>query len=63
MTETDTPIEKPARPLWIKLWPVYIIAGGLIAARQFGLFEYFSIDTLREQQDVLLAYVDAHRFL
>ena len=63
MTETDTPIEKPARPLWIKLWPVYIITGGLIAARQFGLFEYFSIDTLREQQDVLLAYVDAHRFL
>lgn len=48
---------KPARPLLVRLWPLYIIVGGIVAAWQFGLFEYLSLDTLREQQDVLSNFV------
>lgn len=48
---------KSKRPLVVKLWPVYLIAGGLGAAWYFGLFNYFSLETLREQQDVLSSFV------
>lgn len=43
--------------LWLKLWPVYLIGGGLIAAWRFGLFKYLSLDTLRDQQETLQAFV------
>ena len=48
---------KPQRPAWIRIWPVYLIGGALLAAWQFGLFQYLSLDTLREQQDVLSGFV------
>lgn len=54
---------KPARPLLVRIWPVYLIAGGLVAAWFFGLFEYLSLDTLREQQDVLSGFVDENWLL
>lgn len=38
---------RASRPLWIKLWPLYILGGGLIAAWRFGLFSYFSEEGLR----------------
>lgn len=44
-------------PIWIKLWPVYLIAAVMIAAWQLGLFQYLSLDTLREQQEVLQGFV------
>jgi len=44
-------------PLWLKLWPLYLIAAGLIAAWQFGLFKFLSLDTLRDQQETLQAFV------
>ncbi len=44
-------------PLWLKLWPIYLIAAGLIAAWQFGLFKFLSLDTLRDQQETLQAFV------
>lgn len=53
MTET----QDKQTPLLVKLWPLYLIAGGLIAAWQFGLFEYLSLETLRDQQEVLTAFV------
>ena len=53
---SDAP-SKPSRPFWMRLWPVYLIAGGLVAAWQFGLFQYFSLEKLREQQDVLTGFV------
>ena len=28
-----------SRPLWLRLWPHYLIAGALIAAWFFGLFD------------------------
>ena len=33
MTETQT---KSAAPLWRRLWPVYVIAGGLLAGWRLG---------------------------
>ena len=44
-------------PIWIKLWPVYLIAAVMIGAWQLGLFQYLSLDTLREQQEVLQGFV------
>ena len=49
---------KAPRPLLVRLWPVYIIIGGIFSAWQFGLFEYLSLNTLREQQDVLSKFVE-----
>ncbi len=54
MTE-DT--KKKQGSLWLKLWPVYLIGAGLVAAWYFGLFKYLSLETLREQQDVLQGFV------
>lgn len=54
MTET---VEKKTSPIWIKLWPVYVIAAAIIGAWQLGLFQYLSLETLREQQDLLQTFV------
>ncbi|WP_300379924.1 VTT domain-containing protein [Henriciella sp.] len=51
------------RSIWIRLWPVYIIAAGLIAAWQFGLFQYLSLETLQEQNTALQSFVDEHLLL
>ena len=53
---TDT-VEQKQSPIWIKLWPVYLIAAVMIGAWQLGLFQYLSLDTLREQQEVLQGFV------
>ncbi len=49
--------EPPSGSIWIKLWPVYLIGAGLLAAWQFGLFDYLSLETLREQRETLQAFV------
>ncbi|MEM6652824.1 MAG: VTT domain-containing protein [Pseudomonadota bacterium] len=54
MTET---VETKQRPIWIKLWPVYLIAAVMIGAWQYGVFQYLSLETLREQQEVLQGFV------
>lgn len=53
----ETEASEKKGSLWIKLWPVYLIAAVLIAAWQFGLFQYLSLDTLREQQETLKTFV------
>lgn len=53
---TDT-VEKKQSSIFIKLWPVYLIAAVMVGAWQLGLFQYLSLDTLREQQDVLQSFV------
>ncbi|MEL7041047.1 MAG: VTT domain-containing protein [Pseudomonadota bacterium] len=53
---TDT-VETKQRPIWIKLWPVYLIAAVMIGAWQLGVFQYLSLETLREQQEVLQGFV------
>ncbi|WOR15940.1 VTT domain-containing protein [Hyphomonas sp. FCG-A18] len=58
--QTETTAKKGN--LWIKLWPVYLIGAVLVAAWQFGLFQYLSLDTLREQQETLKAFV-ANNFM
>ncbi len=44
-------------PVWLRLWPVYVIVGGLVAAWAFGLFDFLSIDTLRSQREALTGFV------
>ncbi len=44
-------------PLWRRLWPVALIVIALAAAWASGAHKYLSIDTLREQQDALRAFV------
>ncbi len=44
-------------PVWIRLWPLYLIAGGLIAAWLLGLFDFLSLETLRNRQEELQAFV------
>ena len=62
MTPNDAPTPKPT-PLAIRLWPLYVISAGLFAAWAFGLFDYFSLETLRTQQDALRGFVSEHLFL
>ena len=66
MSETDLHTDPPRakkRPLWQRLWPLYIIAAGLIGAYAAGLFDYLSLDTLREQQANLRSFVDGNPVL
>ena len=49
--------EQKQSPIWVKLWPIYLIAAVMIGAWQLGLFQYLSLDTLREQQEVLQGFV------
>jgi uncharacterized membrane protein YdjX (TVP38/TMEM64 family) len=54
---------KPSPPLWLRLWPVYVIAGGLLAGWRLGLFRYLSLETLREQHETLRAFVEGNLVL
>ncbi len=56
-------LPKPASPLWQRLWPVYMIAAGLLAAWQFGLFDYLSLEKLQDNQATLQDFVSAHLLL
>ena len=62
MTPNDAPAPKPT-PLAVRLWPLYVIAGGIFAAWAFGLFDYLSLETLRTQQDALRGFVSQHLLL
>lgn len=44
---TDT-VEKKQSPIWIKLWPVYIIAAGLALAVSQGWHQYLTLESLSE---------------
>lgn len=57
------PAPSPSRRLWLRLWPLYLIAGGLIAAWTLGLFDYLSLETLRQQQASLRAFVEDNLIL
>ena len=47
MTNTDT-TEKPAKPIWVKLWPLYVILGGLALAISQGWHTHLSPSALGE---------------
>lgn len=47
MTDTTTP-EKPSKPIWIKLWPLYIILGGLALVISQGWHSHLSPSALGE---------------
>ena len=44
---TDT-VEKKESPIWIKLWPVYVIAAGLALAISQGWHQYLTLESLSE---------------
>ena len=44
---TDT-VEKKESPIWIKLWPVYVIAAGLALAVSQGWHQYLTLESLSE---------------
>lgn len=54
----QTASNRPKLPIWARLWPLYIVIAGLIAAWSLGLFQYLSLDTLRDRQVELRAFVD-----
>lgn len=60
---SETPETKSPISIWVRLWPVYVIAAGLIAAWRFGLFKYFSLETLQSQNDALQDFVGEHLIL
>jgi len=53
----------PRRSIFIRLWPVYLIAAGLALAWQFGLFEYLSLETLRQNYAVWSDFVSNNLIL
>jgi uncharacterized membrane protein YdjX (TVP38/TMEM64 family) len=62
LNEPTVTTPKPT-PLAVRLWPLYIIAAGIVAAWAFGLFNYLSLETLRTQQVALRTFVTEHLFL
>ena len=54
------PTPKLTAPLWQRLWPVYVIAAGLLAGWRLGLFDYLSLQTLREQHEALRSFVEGN---
>ena len=56
-TETEAVARKSGPPLAVRLWPLYVIAGGLAFAYSQGWHRFLSLDTLREQREVLNAFV------
>ncbi|MEM1149804.1 MAG: VTT domain-containing protein [Pseudomonadota bacterium] len=63
MEAAPTPPAKPKRSIFIRLWPVYLIAAGALAAWQFGLFEYLSLETLRDNYAVWSTFVSNNLIL
>jgi uncharacterized membrane protein YdjX (TVP38/TMEM64 family) len=62
MTPNNMPTPKPT-PLAVRLWPLYLIGAGLLAAWALGLFDYLSLETLRTQQNALRGFVNEHLVL
>ena len=59
----ETSIAKRGPHILVRLWPLYLIAGGLMAAWQFGVFDLLSLETLKEQRETLNAFVAANPVL
>lgn len=49
--------EKKPVSIWVRLWPIYLIVAVMVGAWQAGLFQYLSLETLREQQEALQGFV------
>ena len=56
MIEPTTDAKKNTS-LWIRMWPLYIIAIAITVVFLNGWHTYLSIDTLREQRGALVAFV------
>ncbi|MCI4644500.1 MAG: TVP38/TMEM64 family protein [Hyphomonadaceae bacterium] len=60
MSNEQAPAEHEPRkrqPIWIRLWPIYLIAAGILIAWQAGVFQYLSLETLRANYAVWAGFV------
>jgi uncharacterized membrane protein YdjX (TVP38/TMEM64 family) len=55
-TAPDAPARKPFQ--WRRLWPLAVLALGLLAAKLTGLDAYLSFDNLQQNRTVLVDWVD-----
>ncbi|WP_084420155.1 TVP38/TMEM64 family protein [Henriciella litoralis] len=60
---TDEDASQSSTSIWVRLWPVYLIAAGLGTAWYIGLFDYLSIETLQRQNETLQAFVTENLLL
>ncbi len=58
--ETDDAPAATGPRRWLRFAPLVLIVGGVGAALALGAPHYLSLDTLREQRAVLVAFVAAH---
>lgn len=58
----DSAVGKAKQPIFIRLWPFYLIAGGVVLAWQMGWLEYLTLESLRENIGTFDALV-ANNFL
>jgi len=60
-----TPPEAPqkAKPLWLRLLPVLILAAALIAVLASGVWRDLNLETLQENRAALETYVAANLIL
>lgn len=54
---------QPARSVLARLWPLGLLAGGGIAFFAFGLGDYFTFESIRENREMLLDLVERHGVL
>ncbi len=45
------------KPIWLRLWPVYIIVGGALLAWRMGWLDYLTLESLRANIDTFDALV------
>jgi len=63
MSETDQNTIKPKRPVWVRLWPLYIIAAGLFFAISQGWHKHLSFQALGENAVYLNSLVENNFWL
>ena len=51
------------KSIWLRLWPLYLIAGAIAVVFLNGWHEYLSLETLRNQRVALTTFVSEHFFL
>ena len=56
----DVPAPAPQPRRWLRYLPLALVGVALVAAILMGAPKYLSLETLREQRALLLAFVEAH---
>lgn len=54
---------KKSVPIYIRLWPLYVIGGVFVLAKYMGWTDYLSFDALREHKATLNAFIEGNFIL